>query len=179
VLTKKQQKWINHLSDEDKIKIIPFDPSAEEKFRKVKTQIQTVLGKKTDVRHCGATSLGISGQNEIDVYVPVLPTIFNDLIKPLKKAFGEPKSHYLLERARFTTEVEGKHVDIFLINKKCGGWIKGLKFENYLRKHPEELKNYRKLKEKGNGLSVREYYRKKIKYLNSVLKKDKNYQNQT
>ncbi len=170
MLTKKQQKWINNLSDKRKIKIIPFDPSAEEKFKKVKAQIQSVLGKEIDVKHRGATSLGISGQDEIDVYVPVSPTVFNDLVILLEKIFGKPQSHYSLERARFVTEIDGKHIDIFLINRECGGWIKSLKFESYLKKHPKELENYKNLKENGNGLSVKEYYKRKVEYINRVSK---------
>lgn len=36
MLTAKQKKWIDHLSDETKIKIVPFDPTSQEKFERVK-----------------------------------------------------------------------------------------------------------------------------------------------
>jgi len=39
MITQEQQKWIDHLSDEKKIIIVPFDPTAEEKFQKVKLKI--------------------------------------------------------------------------------------------------------------------------------------------
>lgn len=169
MITEKQQKWIDHLSATDKIKIVPFDPTAGAKFQKIKQKIQDSLGKDISVFHRGASSLGISGQDEIDIYVPEPPTQFNPLIEPLKELFGEPGSHYPLERVHFVTEIDGKHIDVFLINEECEGWINGVKFENYIRSHPEALEEYRKLKEAGNGLSGRAYYTRKIEFFNDIL----------
>jgi len=169
MITPQQQKWIDHLNDKDRIVIKPYDSTTPEKFEAVKTKIQNSLGESIDVRHCGATSLGISGQDEIDVYIPVAPSKFNKLIPSLTQLFGEPRSHYPLERARFVTIENGKHVDVFLINKDSDGWLNGLKFEKYLKSHPKALEAYRKLKESGNGLSTREYYRRKIEFINQIL----------
>ncbi len=171
MITKKQQKWIDHLSDIDKIKIVPFDSTAEAKFQKVKQKIQDFLGKDAPVLHRGASSLGISGQDEIDVYIPVPPGQFDLFIESLKKILGDPVSLYLLERVHFVTIVDGKHIDVFLINNECDGWINGVKFENYLRSHSEALEEYRKLKEDSDGLSGREYYTRKIEFFNETLSK--------
>jgi len=171
MLREDQQKWISHLSDDSKIKIVPFDPSSQEKFEKVKLLIQSKLGNTIQIEHRGATSLGISGQDEIDIYIPVLPDEFNKHIKPLTELFGEPRSHYALERARFVTSEAEKHIDVFLINKEGTGWIEDLKFENYLKEHTRALEEYRKLKESGDGLSTREYYRRKIEFINDILEK--------
>ncbi|MCR4275541.1 MAG: GrpB family protein [Candidatus Wolfebacteria bacterium] len=169
MLTLEQEKWIAHLSDENKIIIVPFDPTAEEKFQKVKQRINDSIGREVPVEHRGATSLGISGQDEIDVYIPIPSARFNSLVDPLKNIFGEPKSLYPLERARFVTEENGKHIDVFLINEEHDGWKNAVKFEEYLRSHPEALEKYRQLKEDGNGLSVREYYRRKTEFINEIL----------
>ncbi|MDO8551219.1 MAG: GrpB family protein [bacterium] len=171
MLKPEQESWVAHLRDDDQIVIKPFDPSAGRKFEIVRNKILTALGQDIIVLHRGATSLGISGQDEIDVYIPVPPTTFNRLIGPLTKLFGTPRSHYELERARFVTHVDGKIVDVFLINKLSQGWLDGVVFEDYLRQHPEDLEAYRKLKEEGNGLSTREYYRRKIEFINEVLRK--------
>ncbi len=171
MLTKEQKKWLEHLSGDSKIKIAPFDPSCYEKFKKVKAIIKAKLGKATKVEHRGATRLGISGQDEIDVYVPVPPEAFDEYLKYLKELFGEPRSHYALGRARFVTFEEGKHVDVFLINEEHADWLKSAKFESYLLSHPEALEEYKKLKEAGDGLSVREYYRRKLEFINGILAK--------
>jgi GrpB-like predicted nucleotidyltransferase (UPF0157 family) len=171
MLTPEQEKWINHLSNTDEIKIVPFDPTSQEKFEKVKSIIQSKMGKDIRVEHRGATSLGISGQDEIDIYIPISQANFDNHLTPLIELFGEPRSHYSLERARFVTFEEGKHIDIFLINKEGSGWLDGVRFENYLKGHPEDLEKYRLLKEEGAGLSCREYYRRKIEFINEILSK--------
>lgn len=169
MLTPDQEKWIAHLSNDDQITIIPFDETSVEKFEAVKRKIQAALGKDIRVEHRGATSLGISGQDEIDIYIPVPECQFNAMLAPLATAFGESRSHYPLERARFVTFEDGKHIDIFLINETCDGWVDGLKFEAYLKSHPTTLNQYRLLKESGHGLSTREYYRHKIAFINEIL----------
>jgi len=169
MLTDAQQKWIDHLSEDTKIHIVPFDPTAEEKFQRVKMRILEKLGQDTSVEHHGASALGISGQDEIDMYLPIPEAGFNAFIAPLTTLFGEPKSHYPLERARFVTEEGGKHVDVFLINEEHNGWKSSVKFEKYLRTHPASLEEYRVLKEGGEGLSVREYYRRKIEFINKIV----------
>jgi GrpB-like predicted nucleotidyltransferase (UPF0157 family) len=169
MLSPEQEKWIAHLSEQEQIKIIPLDLTAQVKFEAVKKKIATVLGKEQRVVHRGATSLGISGQDEIDIYVPVSEKEFNSSIAPLSSIFGEPHSLYSLNRARFVTQEDGKHITVFLINDACDAWLNGVKFENYLRSHLDALDAYRQLKEDGNGLSVREYYRRKIEFINEVL----------
>lgn len=171
MLKKDQKKWIDHLSDDSKIKIVPFDTSSQEKFEKVKLLIQSKLGNEIQIEHRGATSLGISGQDEIDIYIPVLPDEFNKYIKLLTELFGKSRSYYALERARFATSEKGKRIDVFLINKEGSGWTENLRFENFLKEHPQVLEEYRKLKESGDGLSTKEYYRRKIEFINDILEK--------
>ena len=43
MITPAQQKWIDHLSDVDKIVIFPYDPKAPEKFEQVKSEIQSII----------------------------------------------------------------------------------------------------------------------------------------
>jgi len=168
MITEAQHKWLNHLSNDSKIKIVPYDPTCQEKFEKVKVIIQCKLGNIV-VLHCGASSLGISGQDEIDIYVPVLEKDFDNLITPLSELFGKPQSHYPLKRARFVTNIEGKHIDVFLINSESSSWLDSVKFEKYLRANPQKLKEYEKLKRSGNGLGTRDYYTRKIEFINRIL----------
>ncbi len=171
MLTLAQQQWVNHLSDETFITVVPFDPSSEEKFEKVKAMVHTELGPEITFEHRGASSLGISGQDEIDTYIPVDPKEFDAHIVKLTKVFGEPRKVYPLDRAHFITKVDGKRIDIYLINREASSWLDGVRFEVYLKTHPEDLERYKVLKEKGNGLSVREYYKRKIEFINGILNK--------
>lgn len=171
MLNTKQEEWILHLSTDSKIKIIPFDKSAEEKFERIKFIIKQKLGKDREVMHCGSTSLKISGQDEIDVYIPVSKNAFDEHINPLIELFGEPRSNYPMERVRFVTNIDGKHIDVFLINREAEGWINGLKFENYLKNNRDFLKEYEDLKQSLDGESVQNYYRKKTEFINKILER--------
>lgn len=171
MLTKKQKDWLNHLSSDKKVTIFPFDPKVNEIFLKIKNKIQYNLGENTRVEHRGASSLGISGQDEIDVYVPVPPSEFGSYIPKMSKVFGEPSSLYPLERVRFSEKIDGKNIDLFLINEEHDDWINGVKFEKYLKSHPADLEEYKKLKEDMNGYSVKDYYTKKNIFINKILKK--------
>ncbi len=171
MLTPEQEKWIAHLSDTDKIKIVPFDPKSQEEFEKIRSLIQSKIGLTVRVLHRGASYLGISGQNEIDIYVPVQESLFDSFIVKLSYLFGKPHRIYPLERARFNAPANGIRIDIHLINEKRDNWLNSEKFENYLKTHQEALEEYRLLKEAGDGLSVREYYRQKLEFINDILAK--------
>lgn len=172
MLTPEQEKWISHLSKIDKVKIIPFDPSCFEKFESLKNKIISAVGFDIRVEHHGATNLKISGQDEIDLYVPVPSEKFDEYVLLMEGLFGRARSCYPLERARFVTEESGKHIDVFVINEDHSGWKNSIRFEKYLLSNLEALEAYKKLKEDLDGQSVQRYYRKKIEFINKVLSKD-------
>jgi GrpB-like predicted nucleotidyltransferase (UPF0157 family) len=170
MISDEQEKWIGHLSESDKIEIYPYDPLSAEKFDKIAEKIRAVLPQaKIELR--GAAALKISGQKEIDVYIPASPTDFDDNINKISAIFGKPRSYYSLQRTRFVDYIGQTKAEIFVINKESNQWLDCLKFENYLIKNPDALKKYEKLKESGHNLSVREYYRRKTEFINSIIEK--------
>ena len=101
--------------------------------------------------------------------VPVLEKDFNDCLEKLTRHFGEPGSIYPLKRVRFVIYRENIKVEIFLMNKETEDGRNLIKFENYLRDSKAELQEYIKIKEESDGLSVKEYYRKKLEFINKIL----------
>lgn len=170
MLTDNQKRWINHLRDDDKVEIYPFDKTSKEKFEKVKMEIINSVAMKIDVEHRGSTSLGIAGQNEIDIYIPLSPNAFygRALVLELTELYGPPKSTHKT-RTRFQTIDGGKKIDIFLIDKESPEWLNGLKFEDYLKIHKDALREYEELKYNCNGLSTRKFYEKKVTFINDIL----------
>ncbi len=172
MLTEKQEKWIQNLSDESIISIVPFDASCDAKFEKVKSLIQSKLGEEQKIEHRGASRLGISGQDEIDIHIPVPPKEFNNMLILLSELYGTQRGHYPMERARFNTIEDGKKIEIFLFNEESKAYLEGKKFYAILNSHPETLEQYRILKENLNGLTTREYYRRKLEFFNNVIEKE-------
>lgn len=171
MITKAQQEWLDHLSDTDLIRIVPFDKNSPEIFEKAKKLVTEALGDDFEVLHRGASYLEISGQDEIDIYIPVSPSDFDKTVKRMTKAFSKPRSLYPLIRARFRLEGFNKHVDVFVINREDKNWVDSERFTNYLLENPKALDKYRQLKEDGDGISVREYYTRKIEFINETLSK--------
>lgn len=122
MITKDQKKWLEHLSDSDEIVIKPYDPNSIKIFNEIKRKILKALGK-VKVLHRGSSMLKISGQDEIDIYIPVAPKKFDKTVGDMAKNFGNPGSLYPLVRARFRINGYKKHVDVFVINKEDRGWI--------------------------------------------------------
>lgn len=168
MLTPEQEKWVQHLNTTGKVEIFPYDEKAPEKFEQIKAQVQSVLGN-VEVLHRGASSMGISGQREIDVYVPLTPEEIEEYTPKMEEAFGKPKSVYPNERTKFLAKIYGTTIEIMLTNKEHPSWINGERFRDNLLENPEALERYKKLKEECAGLNCQEYYRRKIEFINEIL----------
>lgn len=167
-----REAWLAHLGNDRRIEIVPFDNEAESKFQILKKKIQDALGAHVRVEHRGSTALGISGQDEIDVYVPVPPEQFDEMIPKLSDLFGEPRSSYPMQRVRYRADVDGKRIDLFLVNEEHDDWKEGVMFEAYLRTHPEALEEYRLLKQGMQGLGTQDYYRRKDAFIRDILSRE-------
>jgi len=173
MITKEQQIWLDHLSDTDKISIIPYNPETKRVFKRIKNDLIKVLGK-TRISHRGSTNLKISGQGEIDLYIPTAKKQFNIQLEKLINYLGEPGSLYPLKRVRFFRYIDDIKIELFLINKNDSGWKESVVFEKYLKHNRKALLEYEKIKLECNGCSVREYYTKKTAFINKILLFSKN-----
>ena len=169
MLTKDQEEWINSLSGRTTA-VVPYDQRTERLFIIVQKRIHEILGPDVVVEHCGASSLGISGQDEIDVSIVTTAKMFGPYVSKLDGTIGTVISWYP-DRVRFEVKEEGKKIDLKLIDRNHPSYLESKKFEHYLRTHPTDLERYRILKEESNGLPTKEYYRRKIEFINEILAK--------
>lgn len=130
------------------------------------------MGQDVETLHLGATSLGISGQGEIDLVIPTSLDHFAEFIEKLKKAYGDPKSFSLNSRVRFNNKIDEIDIEIVIVNQDSEGWKRNIAFDNYLKTHPKALEAYRILKESHDGIGIKDYYRKKIEFINDILERD-------
>ncbi|MFA6547937.1 MAG: GrpB family protein [Candidatus Magasanikbacteria bacterium] len=168
MFTEEQSQWLKHLSDTEKVSIIPYNPKTEEVFRKIKNELIEILGK-VRILHKGSTALKISGQGEIDLYIPIGKRGFNIFVEKLSQCLGAPGSLYVLERARFVKYIDDIKIEIFVINKNNDSWKKSVRFEKYLKNNLKALAEYEGIKNKANGLSIRQYYTLKTIFINKIL----------
>lgn len=137
-------------------------------FKKIEKKIKHVLGD-TEIFHKGSSNLRISGQNEIDIYIPIDWKNFESYSTKLEKIFGEPRSVYDQKRARFVSSEDKIKLEIFLIHNTSEDWQNLLKFENTLLSNKILLGEYEEIKNKSQGLSTRKYYSLKLEFINKVL----------
>lgn len=167
MLTREQEEWVNSLSDRQ-ISIVPYDPRTERLFKSVEKKIHGILGVDVAIEHCGASSLGISGQDEIDISIVTTRDRFADYVSRLDGRLGTVASWYE-DRVRFKLKEDGKKIDLKVIDKDHGSYRESKMFEEHLRTHLGDLERYRILKEHCNGMTVKEYYRRKIEFINDIL----------
>lgn len=148
--------------------IVPYNPKTKDIFKIIKTDLQKILGN-VRILHRGSTNLKISGQGEIDLYIPITRKRFNTYVNKLTNHLGEPGSVYALKRARFVKYVDDIKIEIFVINKNDSGWKESIQFERYLKNNPKALQEYEILKLKADGSSLREYYTAKTMFINKVI----------
>jgi GrpB-like predicted nucleotidyltransferase (UPF0157 family) len=171
MLTQADLDWLKHLSNTKKVKIVPYNAKVKEIFSKQKQEVTDILGQNVEVLHRGASGLGISGQDEIDVVIAVPFDRFDITVAKLKAVYGVPDSFYAGARARFNRQHGHTKVELAVVNRDSERWKRSLMFEDYLKKHPEALEAYRKLKEANNGAGLKEYYRRKLEFINAILQK--------
>jgi GrpB-like predicted nucleotidyltransferase (UPF0157 family) len=171
MLTLEQSKWIESLSSERCISIVPYDTRTEELFERVRNKIHSILGPDVLVYHSGSSSFGISGQDEIDIHVPVDKEKFPEYIKILETIFGPVQKIYPT-RARFEVREDGKKIDFAIIDQNSEDWLEHIRFQNHMKNNPDDLERYRIFKEESNGITVRDYYRKKTEFINEILEKE-------
>jgi len=169
MFTRVQQEWLDHLSDTEKIIIIPYNPKTKDVFKLIKDELIKILGS-VRILHRGSTGMKISGQGEIDLYIPVCKKDFDNTVSKLSNYLDAPRSVYKLKRAKFIQYRDDIKIEIFVINKNDSDWKMSIQFEKYLKNHPKALSEYEIIKTKANGLSVREYYTLKTDFLNKILK---------
>jgi GrpB-like predicted nucleotidyltransferase (UPF0157 family) len=170
MLTAEQKKWLNHLNNSDSVGITAYNPKVKFVFKKIKAELTGILGE-VQVLHKGSSALKISGQGEIDLYLPIAKKDFNPVLEKLKRHLGEPGSVYDLRRVRFVKYIDNTKIEIFIINRNSLDWKNLIKFEKYLKRHPRELKAYEKLKIDNAGRTTKDYYTKKTEFINKILKK--------
>ncbi|MBU3913869.1 MAG: GrpB family protein [Nanoarchaeota archaeon] len=167
--------WFDKFSATEKVKILPHNPKIHEIAEEFIKSLHKLIGKKIEIERRGASTLGISGKGEIDLYVRVFPEQFSRCLRLLKERFGEPQGVESGRRARFNYFERGIEIEIILIHKDHPDEIEGRKFFNYLKMHPKALKEYERVKKKYAQISEREYYLQKAKFIAEIIKlADKN-----
>src|SRR3989344_6875430 len=166
MLTPNQEKYLQTIPDYKLAKIKPFDPKVQEVGNAIVQKIKEVL-PDLEVLFMGASALGIAGQNDIDLNVLSTPTEYPKYLPLLEELFGKPtKANPNLVKWEF---VEGGfEVELYLTDKDSTSLREQIKTFEILRDDTGLAKEYEKIKLESDGLSFREYMRRKYEFFNKI-----------
>ena len=166
-LTKDQKKYLRKIPVNKIVKIYPFDRNISKVSKKI-IQAVKVIYPDLEIRHLGASALGISGQNDLDIYAFANPSGFDKFLPGLIKLFGKPlHKHETFIEWNFIKS--GFAIQFYLTDPNSSSMKDQIKVFEILKKNGKLLSRYEILKKTMNGKSFREYQRKKYDFFNKVL----------
>ena len=164
MLTLGQKEYLSKLSpDRANLPVIikPYDPQT----KIIAGNITKLIKEKifdADIRFMGASALGISGQNDIDIYILCSDEAKEEYTLKLSGVFGnilKNKWHWLKD---------GYEVSVCIKDPKDKKFKEQLDiFEAF--KNNNILKEYENLKISMNGKSYQEYQKAKYEFYNRIL----------
>ena len=168
MLTKNQEKYINTIPQEKTVKIVPFDPNvlniADEVINKINNAIP-----KARIIYLGSSKLGIAGENDIDLGV-LVGDQFENSVLIIKHLFGDTtKIEPEKKMARWEFIYKDFLIDIYLTSSLTPEIQMQMNTQILLESNPNLKNEYEQLKIKSDGLSQREYTKKKLEFFNKIL----------
>ena len=159
--------------------VLPYDEGWKQDFLKIKQELQDALGHLAiDIEHVGSTSVeGLSAKPIIDIDVVIEDnTVLKDAVAALERA-GYKHEGDLGIPGREAFRYEGKeHLrthHLYVCPKDSPELKRHIAFRDYLRSHPEAVKEYSRIKEEGAKLypyDIDGYIEYKSPFINRIYK---------
>ena len=148
------------------VNIMPYDPAVTRTGEKLISKIHA-LYPDLKVHFIGSSVLGISGQKDIDLIIESPPKDFHLYISGLISILGEPtkRRRNLIE---WGTKVGGCTIDVLMLDHSNPIGRKTIKTYERIKKNKLFLQQYEKLKLDSDGISLREYKRRRLQFFNVV-----------
>ena len=165
MLTENQEKYLLKISEDKKVRIVPYDPKAKEVVVDIKNKIAKG-GIDLEVAHMGASALEISGQGDIDLYILCKEEDFNMYAPRLEKLFGLKVSG--ISSYKWQLHINGFEIEMYLTDPKTPSMKEQIDVFEKLKNNKELLKEYESIKSSADNLSFREYMRLKYEFFNRI-----------
>lgn len=167
MLTNDEESFLKTISVSQKVSIKPFDNKITEISEEIISKIKKAFSD-LEVLHLGASGLGISGQNDIDIYALSNPKNFNKYLPELIKIFGKPL-HKHEKSIEWKFKRFGFDVEFYLTDPKSPSMQRQIQIYNILKSNKKLLKEYENLKLSFNGKNFRDYQKAKYEFYNRIL----------
>lgn len=150
-----------------KVIIKSYDPNTRVVGQKIVRKINNIFPElKTHL--IGSAVLGIAGQKDVDLFIECDPRKISKYLPKFKKIFGNPlkiKKNF----AEWRLSRKNCSVEILLINPNSNMFQMPVKTFKLIQKDKKLIKEYEQIKKKSNGLSLREYQKRRLVFFNRIL----------
>jgi len=163
-----EEDYLSKVNDKKMVVVKPFDPKITDISNKLVHKIHIAV-PDLEVRHMGASSLELSGQNDIDIYIFCMKENFDEYLPKIEKVFG-PKMQGI-NIIKWSMNIEGFEVEMYLTDPNSPTMKKQIAVFEALKNDKSLREDYTKLKEGLNGRSFKEYQRAKYEFYHKILDK--------
>ncbi len=167
MLTSNQEKYLLTIPEDKKISIQPFDPKVKETGLQIVKEIENKL-PQLNVHFGGASALGIAGQNDIDLNALSSPDEYSRYLPGLITMFGEPAKN-TPNLVKWEFDKNGFEVELYLTDRDSTSLQEQIKTFELIQNNQDYKKEYEQIKLACDGLSFREYMRRKYEFFNKIL----------
>jgi GrpB-like predicted nucleotidyltransferase (UPF0157 family) len=167
MLSPDEQNYLDHLPPEKAEEIIiikPYDHRSAGTASDVIQKVQATI-PDADIRFMGASALGISGQNDIDIYILGPQTKLDDWAIKIKELFGEQI------KGKWQFYQNGFEVSVYISDPESPTQKKQIQVFKKLQENRAILEDYEKLKESMNGKTYKDYQIAKYEFYHKLLNK--------
>ena len=167
MLTQEQEKYLETIPENKKIFVQDFNPAVRVASENVVSKIKSE-NPDWDVWPIGSSELGIAGQNDIDINIPIKPDEVDNYLPKLKKILGPPRQKEKLPMKWEFTQ-DGFEVELYLTDSTIKTFKDHLDVFTMLKEHSGLRARYEEIKKSADGGSFREYMKKKYELFNEIL----------
>jgi len=164
-----EEDYLNKIPEDKVVKIFPYSKEIEGIVEEITNKISSVL-PKLKVKHMGASSLKMSGQGDVDIYIFSNQKDFDKYKPVLVRIFGNPKSEKY-DSIAWKFEDKNHEVELYLTDPTSIPMQRQMKVFEILRDDLILRKEYEELKANMNGKTFKEYQRKKYEFYHKILDK--------
>lgn len=162
-----EEDYLSKIPENKVVKIFPYSEEIEGIVKGITNKISSVL-PKLKVRHMGASSLKMSGQGDIDIYIFSNTKDFDKCKPTLVRIFGDPVSEKF-DSIAWKFEDKNHEVELYLTDPTSKPMQRQIKVFEILKENLILRKEYEELKDKMDGKMFKEYQRKKYEFYHKIL----------
>ncbi len=163
-----QEKYLETVPEDKIAKVVPFDPATQTTAQEIISEIREVL-PGAEVFYIGSSALGIAGENDIDMTVMAYDR-FDEYMQVMGKMYGEPvHSNPSDGYIKWELERNGFPVELHLNDVISPNFQEQLDTQKILEGSESLRQEYERIKFEANGLSWKEYLRRKYEFWNRIL----------